>query len=156
MALWATSYSAWTAHASLELTQQAQQTALFSDFQQDYTEISARFPERFLEQGFRPPRGSDEYKRLQDFWIFGYAEWFATNKLGPGVFKTLWDNYYAGLMTDALHIPSLRYVLLDMVEGEGSRRDDMHAFLATLTALAAKAGTPLLPPAHEATAPAPP
>ncbi len=154
MALSATSYSAWTSHASLQLTQRAQQVALFTDFQQDYTEISARFPVRFLDYDFRPPRGSDDYKRLQDYWIFGYAEWFATNRLGPDAFKSLWTNYYAGLMTDALNIPSLRYVLLDMVEGQGSRRDDMRAFLSALTALASKAGQPLIPPASPTPQPA--
>ena len=149
MALSATCYSAWTAHASLELTQRAQQVTLFTDFQEDYTEISARFPERFLEPDFRPPRGSDDYKRLQDYWIFGYAEWFATNRLGPDTFRRLWTDYYAGLMTDALNIPSLRYVLLDMVEGQGSRRDDMRPFLSTLRALAATAGNPLVPTAQQ-------
>ena len=96
---------------------------------------------------FRPLPSSGDYKRLEDYWIFAYAEWFATVKNKPFLGTDLWETYYSGLVTDALEIPSLRYVAEDMMRANGDRRKDLTEFFAVLRELASRAGRPLHVPA---------
>jgi hypothetical protein len=142
-ALGATAYSAYTSHASLELTRETQQLALFSQFQNEYAAIALHFPAQLLDRNFRPARDSDDYKRLEDYWIFCYAEWYATQRTDPLLYGRLWNEYYANLILNALEIPSLRYVLTDMMTSYGVKRSDMQRFYAELNKLAEDAGEPL-------------
>lgn len=90
-----------------------------------------------------PPRGSPDYKRLQDYWIFCYAEWYQTKRPGQEHFKDMWDDYYAGLIANSLEIPSLRYVIHDMMQYYGLKRDMMRAFYKEIRDLAERNGQPL-------------
>ena len=143
LALGATAYSAYTSHASLELTRKTQQIALFSQFQTQYTAIASRFPPEVLNIGFHPERNSERYKLLEDYWIFCFAEWYATNKTDPLLYGALWNNYCSVLISNALEVNSLKYVVSDMRKSYGLRRPDMLAFYAVISSLADKAGTPL-------------
>ena len=126
------------------VAQSNEQVAIFAQFQQEYSEVAARFPKQMLDENFRPPQGSDDYKKLEDYWIFAYAEWFGTEKNGPIILGTnLWTRYYAGLITDALEIPSLRYVLEDMIRDSKTKRKDMAEFFDVLRQLAERDGKPL-------------
>jgi hypothetical protein len=79
LALAASAWVAYTSYISLVVGREAQQIALFTQFEQEFTAVAARFPPRIYDPDFRPERGSDDYKRLEDYWIFCYAEWYATN-----------------------------------------------------------------------------
>ena len=147
LALLTTAYSAFTSHQSLLLSQQYEQVSLFNEFQNEYATISGRFPPQLLNPDFRPAPGTEEYERLQAYWIFAYAEWFATNQLGNGVNQSLWTHYYAPLVLNAMEIPSLHYVLTDMQQSYGKRRPTMQQFYRTLQELAREAGEPLQPAA---------
>ena len=142
-ALLATVANSYFTYNSYTLSQEIQKSALFSQFQQQYDSISARFPNNLLEKDYQPKRGSNEYKRLQDYWIFCYAEWFATNKSGNSGYRNLWTDYYVGLIQNALEIPSLRYVLQDMMQSYGTDKLKMQAFYNEIRRLAQQEGIAL-------------
>jgi hypothetical protein len=144
-ALIATVVNVLVAHSSYELNQETQQAAIFSQFQQQYNSIAARFPDHLLDPHFRPARGTDDYRRIEDYWIFCYAEWYETQKGQPDLYRELWTNYYSGLIQNALETPSLRYVLISMFENYGVKRQDMREFYSALRDLAANEGEPLTP-----------
>lgn len=122
---------------------QAQRAALFSQFQQQYNTVSGNFPHQYADAKFRPAVGTDEYARLQAYWIFCFSEWYATHRVNPTAFEDLWTNYYAPLIANGLRIPSLRYVLEDRVRAHGAGSGDWAAFLHDIASIAAAHGEPL-------------
>lgn len=143
LVLGASAYIAYTSKSSLELTQQTQRLILFGQFQQEYTTIATNFPSQLFDPSFRPARGSSDYKRLEDYWIFCYAQWFATNKTNPPILRDLWASYYSELVTNALRTPALRYVLTDMSQTYGAPGGTVHEFYDAMRELSRKAGIPL-------------
>jgi hypothetical protein len=143
LALTATVYIAYTSSTSIALDRETQKMALFALFEQEYTGIESRFPSRIYDPDFRPARKSDDYKRLEDYWILCYAEWYATNKTGSAAYHDLWSNYYAGHVVDALDTSSLRYVLIDMFQNYGAKDKNMQQFYEALRGLARNAGVTL-------------
>jgi hypothetical protein len=134
---------AYTSYNSLVLNRETQQAALFAQFQQEYTAVAARFPPQIYDPDFRPVRGSDEYKRLEDYWVFCYAEWYATNKTRSAAYHELWNSYYSDLVLNALNTPSLRYVLIDMFHNYGVKRTTLQEFYEALRNLARSEGETL-------------
>ncbi len=154
LALIATSINAYSAYSSFELnretqraqlniSREAQRTAIFAQFQQQYTFVFARFPAKFLNPNFRPKRGTDAYARLEAYWLFCFSEWYATNRLAPDAYADLWDTYYTPLIMNGVSIPSLHYVLEDMISDYPLERGDYRNFFKALANLARKAGNPL-------------
>jgi len=143
LALAATLINAWSSYNSLRISRQAEQAGLFTQFQEEYNAVSARFPPRLLDPTFQPARGSDDYRRLEEYWIFCYAEWFATHDLNGGTYGNLWTHYYATLVLNALDIPSLRYVVIDMMTLPDAHRGAYPTFYGDLSVLAGAAGKPL-------------
>lgn len=135
--------NSYVTYLSYNLNSENQKAALFSQFQSEYSGIASRFPPRLLEPNFTPPRGSPEYKRLQDYWIFCYAEWYQTKRPGQKSFSDMWDSYYAGLISNSLEIPSLRYVIQDMMKYYGLKRATMRDFYGEIRALAEQNGQPI-------------
>jgi hypothetical protein len=152
IALIATIVNAHSSYSALQFNQRAtmetQQAALFAQFQHEYSSVNSRFPAAYLDPKFQPVRGSDDYARLQSYWIFCYSEWYATNKFDPDSFKRLWTDYYSPLVTDGLDIPSLRYVLEDMIKTHLLERGSWDEFLIELSKLARASGKPLTPAAE--------
>ncbi len=64
LALAASAWVAYTSYISLVVGREAQQIALFTQFEQEFTAVAARFPPRIYDPDFRPERGSDDYKRV--------------------------------------------------------------------------------------------
>ena len=58
-------------------------------------------------------------------------------------FPIFGTDYYAGLITDATEIPSLRYVLEDMLTDPQFKRKDMQPFFRIVQDLAKTNGDPL-------------
>jgi hypothetical protein len=143
LALVVTAANALVAHSSYTLNQGTQKAAIFSQFQQQYTAIEGRFPPQMQQPDFRPPVGSDDFRKLQDYWIFCYAEWYETNIGDPASYNDLWVNYYSDLILNAMDIPSLRYTLAIMMRDYGANRKYMQEFYSALRHLAANAGKPL-------------
>jgi hypothetical protein len=102
----------------------AMKAALFSQFQQQYLSVNSQFPAQLINANFRPQRDSADYNRLEAYWLFVYSEWYATQRVNPDAFGSLWANYYAPLVGDALDIPSLRYVAEDMVASRALERGE--------------------------------
>jgi hypothetical protein len=144
LALVATSVNVYYTNSSYRLNQETQKATIFSQFQQQYSAIDGRFPAEVLSPDYHPARGSDEYRRLLDYWIFCYSEWYETQKNGAASYKDLWDDYYAGLISHAFDIPSLRFVLMDMFQSYGTDGKDMQEFYNALRQLAADKGKPLV------------
>jgi len=146
-ALVATSVNAWSAFHSLRFNRetaiQTQKATMFSQFQQQYTVVSSRFPAQHLDPNFRPARGSDDYARLQAYWFFCFSEWYATTKLNPDAFRSLWDTYYSRLIGGALDIRSLRYVLEDMIQNGKLIGRDWPLFFSEVALIAQRQGHPL-------------
>jgi hypothetical protein len=130
-------------HASQSAALQAQRTALFSQFQQQYNTVSESFPRRFLDPKFRPAPGSDDYARLQAYWFFCFSEWYATHRVNPSAFGDLWAAYYAPLIADALKISSLRYVLEDRMRTRGVGGGDWTTFINNVALIARANREPL-------------
>jgi hypothetical protein len=143
LAVIATVTSAYYARDGYKLNSETQKTALFSQFQQQYSAVSSRFPPEFQEPNFHPKRGSDDYARLEAYWLFCYSEWYATHRLSPKAYRRLWNEYYTPLIENALNTPSLRGVLEDMIMSYNINRGDYRPFFRELAALAHQAGTPL-------------
>ena len=96
-----------------------------------------------LKPDFRPVVGSDDFRKLQDYWIFCYAEWYETNKGDPTSYNELWVNYYSGLILNAMDIPSLRYTLIIMMHDYGHQKY-MQEFYIAMHNLAASEGKSLV------------
>lgn len=139
----ATCYLAYISHSSFLLYQRTQQVSLFAQFESEYTAIPSKFPPQMFDRDFRPPRDSVAYKSLEDYWIFAYAEWFATNKFKSDSYKELWDGYYADLIQNALEVPSLRCVLIDMSHSYAAKNKNAQEFYGVLRDMARNAGEPL-------------
>lgn len=125
-----------TQHSQLTIAAEAQKTAMFAQFQQQYTFVVSRFPSRFLDPTFQPKQGSDDYARLEAYWLFCYSEWYATNRLAPDAYRDLWKTYYTPHIMNALSIHSLRYVLEDMIMRYSLKRGDYRAFFDSLADIA--------------------
>lgn len=147
LAFVASGLTAWTAHDALRFNRKAQgdaqKTAIFTQFQQQYLAVSAQFPPQLTDANFRPIRDSGDYDRLESYWLFCYSEWYATHRVNPDLFGDLWGDYYAPLVADALDIHSLRYVLDDMVATRALDRGEWGSFLAEIARIAREDGHPL-------------
>ena len=143
IALAATVTSAWSSYNALAVSRREQTANIFLQFQQDYNVVASRFPGRLRDPAFRPERASDDYRRLEEYWIFCFAEWYATHDLGSGAYGNLWFGYYAALAQGALDIPSLRYVLNDMRLRHNDYRGAFPEFFRELVRLAKETGRPL-------------
>ena len=145
----ASGLSAWTAQEALRFNKQAQaaaqRSAIFTQFQQQYLAISSNFPPQLTQRDFRPPRDSGDYDRLEAYWLFCFSEWYATQRVNHGVFGELWSDYYRPLIADGLDIPSLRYVLEDMLNTRPLNRGQWGVFFAEIARLAREYGRPLSP-----------
>ena len=146
VALAATVTSAWSSYNALSVSRRAQNANIFLQFQQDYVLVASRFPDRMRDPTFRPPRASDDYRRLEEYWIFCFAEWYATHDLGNGAYDDLWLGYYAALAQGALDIPSLRYVLNDMRSRQVDYSGAFPEFFRELVRLSKGTKNPLPPP----------
>jgi hypothetical protein len=157
LAFMASGLTAWTAHDALRFNKKsqydAQKTAVFAQFQQQYLAVSGQFPAQLTEANFRPARGSGDYDRLEAYWLFCFSEWYATNRVNPDGFGTLWTDYYAPLVADGLEIPSLRYVLEDLVATRALDRGEWGPFLAEIGRIAREDGHPLRPELERRLAP---
>lgn len=149
LAFLASGFTAWTARDSLHFNKRAQsdaqKTAIFSQFQQQYLSVNAQFPAGVTNSNFRPPRDSADYNRLEAYWLFVYSEWYATQRVNPDALGSLWSDYYAPLVGDALDIPSLRYVLEDIVASRALERGEWGPFLKEIARIAREDGEPLRP-----------
>ena len=149
LALLASGLTAWTARDALRFNKQAQadaqKTAIFAQFQQQYLAVSGQFPPQLTDPNFRPTRDSGDYDRLEAYWLFCYSEWYATHRVNPDLFGDLWHDYYAPLAGDGLDIASLRYVFEDMVATRQLDRGEWGPFLAEISRIASEEGHPLPP-----------
>ena len=120
-----------------------QENALFIQFQQQYVNISSKFPPKYLEGNFKPARGSEDYGKLQSYWFFCFSEWYATTKLNPLSSEELWESYYIPLISGGINTPSLRYVFEDMVDNYEMKSASWRHFLKQILLIAQKSGHPL-------------
>jgi len=149
LALLASGLTAWTARDALQFNKQsqtdAQKTAIFAQFQQQYLAVSGQFPAQLTDPHFRPTRDSGDYDRLEAYWLFCYSEWYATHRVNQDLFGDLWTHYYEPLIADGLDIQSLRYVLEDMINTRSLDRGDWGPFFAEIARIARDDGHPLTP-----------
>jgi hypothetical protein len=140
-------YSSLTARHALRLTERIsvenERTELFSQFQDEYRAVSSQFPARHHEPNFKPAPGSDDFARLERYWFFVFSEWYETNRVNPGAFGDLWQNYYTPLVADGLELQSLSYVLEERIRLRGAGRGEWHNFLKELAKIAREDGHPL-------------
>jgi hypothetical protein len=138
-----TGANVYVTYLSYGLNAENQKAALFSQFQNEYSSIASNFPDKLLDANFKPARGSSDYKKLQDYWIFCYAEWYQTKRTGQGPFLDMWDNYYAGLIANALEIPSLKYVIIDMMNSYGLKQQSVQSFYNEIRNIGSRTGVRL-------------
>jgi hypothetical protein len=157
LALLASGLTAWTARDGLRFNKQAQadaqKSAIFAQFQQQYLTINSQFPPQLTDPAFRPTRDSGEYDRLEAYWLFCFSEWYATKRVNPELFGDLWSDYYAPLIADGLDVPSLRYVLQDMIASRPLDRGEWGPFFAEIGRIARDDGHPLPPELEQRLAP---
>ncbi len=140
-----------------QLNQENLKTTVFLQLQQHYNSAAENLPERMMESDFMPEPGSADYKKVTNYWLVCYAEWFQTNKASNGDFVSLWTQYYAGLIQNALtQFPSARRVLEDLIQSYGANNPDMQEFYSVMRTLAERGGKPLAPTAGKANGPVSP
>lgn len=125
------------------LSIETERSSLFGQFQEQYNGVSSRFPKRLLDRSFRPPRGSDDYARLESYWFFCFSEWYETTRVNPKAYQDLWRNYYTPLIADGLEVPSLRYALEDRIRSRGPGKGEWHSYLRELATIAKDYDKPL-------------
>jgi len=146
-----TAFFAWGAlntdrealHSNAKAALDAERTTLFLQFEDQYYAIAGRFPKQLHDPTFQPAPQTDDYARLQAYWIFCFSEWYATQRVNPSAFGDLWVKYYEPLIATGLKIQSLRYVLEDNVRTHGVGSGDWTVFLRTLEGIASAHGQPL-------------
>ncbi len=152
LALMASGMSAWTANRALDFNRktsaESQRATLFWQFQGQYNAVSGRFPPQLLNSRFQPADGSEAYAKLEAYWMFCFAEYYATHQVNPEAFGELWDGYYVPLIADSLEIPSLRFVLEDMIVTDKLKRGDWNKFLVEMARIARLNDIPLGPAAE--------
>lgn len=130
-------------HANEKAVAETQRTTAFLQFQQQYDSVRDDFPHQYMDPGFRPASGSEEYARLQAYWYFCFSEWYATHRVNPAALGSLWTEYYSPLIADGLKIRSLRHVLEDRIRARGVGGGDWTAYLRELAQIARRHGEPL-------------
>lgn len=127
-----------------QLNQENLKTTVFLQLQQHYNSAADNLPERMMASDFMPEPASADYKKITDYWLVCYAEWFQTNKASNGAFAGLWTQYYAGLIQNALvRFPSARRVLQDLIQSYGANNPDIQEFYSAMRMLAEQDGKPL-------------
>lgn len=106
-------YSSWSA---LQVNESAARAQLFSNFQQQYSVIASQFPQRLFDPTWHPAVDSEEWWKLKRYWDLCYVEWYVTQELHPELYGPLWTSFYSKAIGDALDYPSLRGVLIDIMQ----------------------------------------
>ena len=147
LALMTSGFSAWTSSRALELNRKTsllnQRAAMFAQVQSQYSSIAARFPAKLNDPEFRPVDGSDGYADLEAYWTFCFSEWYATHRVNPEAYHDVWASYFVPLMADSLQVPSLRYVLEDIIMDDRMSSPDWVRFLSEVSRVATASGHPL-------------
>lgn len=129
-----------------QLNRENLKTTVFLQLQQHYNSAADNLPDKIMQIDFTPEPGSADYKKMNDYWLVCYAEWYQTNKASNGAFVSLWTNYFAGLIKNALiRFPSARRVLQDLIQSYGMNNPDVQEFYLTMRMLAEQGGKPLAP-----------
>ena len=129
-----------------QLNQDNLKTTVFLQLQQHYNAVAASLPEQMFEPDFRPEPGSADYKKILNYLLVCYAEWYETNKMSNGAFVGLWSDYYSDLIQNALvQFPSVRHVLEDMMLSYGTNDPNIQEFYLTMRMLAEQGRQPLAP-----------
>ncbi|MDI9849892.1 hypothetical protein QM467_17760 [Rhodoblastus sp. 17X3] len=129
-----------------QLNQDNLKTTVFLQLQQHYNAVAASLPEKMFEPDFRPEPGSADYRKILNYLLVCYAEWYETNKMSNGAYVGLWSNYYSGLIQNALvQFPSVRHVLEDMMLSYGTNDPNIQEFYLTMRILAEQGGKRLGP-----------
>lgn len=129
-----------------QLNQDNLKTTVFLQLQQHYNSVAASLPEKMFEADFMPESGSADYKKLLNYLLVCYAEWYETNKMSNGAFVGLWTQYYSSLIQNALvQFPSVRHVLEDMMLSYGTNDPNIQEFYLAMRMLAEQGGKRLAP-----------
>ena len=153
LAMIGTMISAFVAANSFNVNKEAYQlnqdnlkTSVFLQLQQHYNSVAAGLPEKMFDPDFKPEPGSADYKKLLNYLLVCYAEWYETNKMSNGAFVGLWSDFYSSLIQNALvQFPSVRHVLEDMMLSYGTNDPNIQEFYLAMRMLAEQGGQPLAP-----------
>jgi len=147
LALMTSAFSAWTSSRALDLNRHTnllnQRAAMFSQVQSQYQSIASHFPTQVNDPEYRPVDGSDGYADLEAYWFFAFSEWYATHRVNPEAYHDVWSSYFVPLMADSLQVPSLRYVVEDIIMDERMSSPDWVRFLTEVSRVADASGHPL-------------
>lgn len=134
---------AYSSYSSYQIKQKTAQADLFSKFQQQYTVVSAEFPDRVFEPNFAPAPYSEDWLKIRRYWEHSYKEWYTTQVLHPELYGELWDSFYSEVIGDALKVSSIRHVFLEMANAEFHNNGFKEDFYRAIMALAKKRGVSL-------------
>jgi len=138
--------SAYLSLSALQVNKKAARAQLFSNFQQQYGVIASQFPANIFDPSWHPPVGSEDWWKLKRYWDLCYVEWYATQKLHPELYGSLWKTFYAEVIGDALDYPSLRGVLIELMQRQQrDKAPHKNLFYEELRARANEKGLSLQP-----------
>lgn len=89
-------------------------TQIFLQLRENYLLIQATLPPRLRELNWVAEVDSDDWRKLEAYWYQIFNEWFITRKLYGGVYKDLWNEFYAETVKSALKHSSIRHVYYSM------------------------------------------
>jgi hypothetical protein len=101
-------------------------TQAFVTFRSRFLQIKHGLPSEWINDGYRPQPGTDEWRLLEDYWQNAFDEWFVPNVLDQSHLGDLWTLFFASAVKGALENAPLRYVAWRLYEtGEfGEYRDE--------------------------------
>jgi len=147
LALMTSGFSAWTSSRALDLNRRTnllnQRASMFAQAQSQYGSLASNFPAQVNDPEFRPVDGSDGYADIEAYWFFCFSEWYATHRVNPEAYLDVWSSYFVPLMADSLQVPSLRFVLEDIIMDERMSSPDWVRFLSEVSRVADSSGHPL-------------
>jgi hypothetical protein len=91
---------------------------IYIELRYRFIEIYDNLPAEYNSETWLPDIGTDEWKRIQQYWYHAFNEWFITNKLDKWQLNSLWRKYYKGAILSGLRNRPLRYVLNRMLDDE--------------------------------------
>jgi hypothetical protein len=131
------------ASLTYDLEKGSYEAQVFHSLRARYYEVSANLPVDIHEMKHGPKKGEPNWNAIKTYWEQALTEWYTTNKINNGQYKSLWKNFYVDVLQNSLSYPAFRDVLCDLRETRHYTAD-RRGFFEVMEELCIKAtGKPL-------------
>lgn len=93
-------------------------TQIFMELRKSYLEVLSRLDARYHDEDWDPRNEEQKYQNpLKDYWYQTFNEWYVTNILNEGKYKSLWTDFYAKAVIGGLRNKPIRIIGCDLFNG---------------------------------------